>query len=85
MKEAAPNHPHPLAPDTPPASLVAAAFARLGDAGKDLLRRLTGSRKAEGHKRVKQRAQAVKKQAARRKPKSTARNSKPARKAAKGR
>jgi hemerythrin superfamily protein len=56
MKEAAPNHPHPAAPDTPPGNLVAAAMAKIGDAGKDLLRRVTGSSKAKGHAAVRRRA-----------------------------
>jgi hemerythrin superfamily protein len=56
MKKAAPNHPHPLAPDTPPGSVFAAMFARLNDTGKDLIRKLTNGDKAEGHRRVVRRA-----------------------------
>lgn len=56
MKKAVPNHPHPLAPDTPPASVFAAMFAKLNDTGKDLIRRLTNDDKADGHRRVTRRA-----------------------------
>ena len=56
MKQAAPNHPHPHAPDTPPGVALAGVLAKLGDAGKDLIRKLTDGDKAEGHRRVARRA-----------------------------
>jgi hypothetical protein len=59
MKHVAPNHPHPAAPDTPPASAFAAMFAKLSDASKDVIRKLTDSDKAEGHRRVRRRATAT--------------------------
>lgn len=58
MKAAAPNHPHPMAPDEPPGNVVAAMLAKMSDTGKDLLRKLTSSNKAAGHARVTRRAQA---------------------------
>jgi hemerythrin-like domain-containing protein len=58
MKSAVPNHPHPAAPDEPPGGIVAAIFAKMGDAGKDLMRKLTQPDKAAGHRRVARRATA---------------------------
>jgi hemerythrin superfamily protein len=58
MKAAAPNHPHPAAPDEPPGNLVAAMVAKMGDAGKDLIRKITAPDKAAGHRRVARRATA---------------------------
>jgi hypothetical protein len=52
MKSAVPNHPHPAAPDEPPGGLLATIFAKMGDAGKDLMRKLTQPEKAAGHRRV---------------------------------
>jgi len=37
-KEAAPSHPHPMAPDTPPGNVVAGLLAKVMDAGKDVAR-----------------------------------------------
>jgi Hemerythrin HHE cation binding domain len=37
-KKAAPTHPHPLAPDTPPANLVADTLTAVLDMGRDALR-----------------------------------------------
>jgi hemerythrin superfamily protein len=56
MKRTAPNHPHPLAPDTPPGGLVAGIVAKVLDMGKDLLRGVTNSDKARGHREVRGRA-----------------------------
>jgi iron-sulfur cluster repair protein YtfE (RIC family) len=58
MKTAAPNHPHPASPDEPPGNLVAAMLAKMGDAGKDLIRKITAPDKAAGHRRVARRATA---------------------------
>lgn len=58
MKAAVPNHPHPLAPDEPPGNLVAAILSKMSDSGKDLIRKLTDSDRAEGHRRVAYRASA---------------------------
>lgn len=58
MKAAAPNHPHPMAPDEPPGNLVAAMLAKMSDTGKDLIRKLTNPDKAAGHRRVVGRATA---------------------------
>lgn len=52
MKEAAPDHPHPMAPDTPPGNMVSAVLAKVLDLGKDLARNLTNRAKAAGHRRV---------------------------------
>lgn len=65
-KKSAPNHPHPAAPDTPPAGLLAGMLAKMTDAGKDLIRKVTDSDKADGHRRVKRRAVAAARAAARR-------------------
>ncbi len=59
LKERAPSHPHPSAPDTPPAGLIGGLLAKVTDAGRDLVRKVTSSEKAEGHRRVKRRAQAT--------------------------
>jgi hypothetical protein len=56
MKQVAPNHPHPTAPDTPPGNGFAAMLAKLNDTGKDMIRKLTNADKAEGHRRVRHRA-----------------------------
>ena len=56
MKAAAPNHPHPAAPDEPPGNLFAAMLAKMSDTGKDLIRKLTQPDKAAGHRRVQRRA-----------------------------
>jgi hemerythrin superfamily protein len=56
MKRMAPNHPHPLAPDTPPGGLVAGIVAKILDTGKDLLRGVTNADKARGHRTVRGRA-----------------------------
>jgi iron-sulfur cluster repair protein YtfE (RIC family) len=58
MKAAAPDHPHPSAPDEPPGNFVAAVLAKMGDAGKDLIRKVTAPDKAAGHRRVMRRATA---------------------------
>jgi hemerythrin superfamily protein len=58
MKQVAPNHPHPGAPDTPPANVFSAMLAKLSDTSKDLVRKLTNGDKAEGHRRVRRRASA---------------------------
>jgi hypothetical protein len=65
-KKSAPNHPHPAAPDTPPAGLLAGMVAKMTDAGKDLIRKVTDGAKAQGHRRVKRRAAATARAAARR-------------------
>jgi hemerythrin superfamily protein len=59
MKHVAPNHPHPAAPDTPPGNVLASMFAKLSDASKDVIRKLTDPAKAEGHRRVRRRAVAA--------------------------
>jgi hemerythrin superfamily protein len=59
MKLGAPNHPHPMAPDTPPGNLIAGMAARLIDGGKDVLRGITNEDKARGSRRVKRRAAAA--------------------------
>jgi iron-sulfur cluster repair protein YtfE (RIC family) len=58
MKSTVPNHPHPAAPDEPPGGLVAGILAKMGDAGKDLMRKITQPDKAAGHRRVARRAAA---------------------------
>jgi hemerythrin superfamily protein len=58
MKTAAPNHPHPAAPDEPPGNLLTAILAKMSDTGKDLIRKLTDPDKAAGHRRVARRAEA---------------------------
>lgn len=52
MKNKVPNHPHPMAPDTPPGNVVAGPLAKVLDGAKDILRRVTNPAKAQGHKRV---------------------------------
>jgi hemerythrin-like domain-containing protein len=59
MKAGAPDHPHPLAPDTPPGNAVAGALAKVVDLGKDVVRKITNASKAAGHKRVTRRAKKV--------------------------
>ncbi len=58
-KKSAPNHPHPSAPDAPPAGLIAGLLAKVTDSGKDLVRRVTDGAKAAGHRRVSRRAKAT--------------------------
>jgi len=57
-RKVAPNHPHPAAPDTPPAGMITGLFAKVIDAGKDMVRKVTSSDKAAGHLRVIRRAKA---------------------------
>jgi hemerythrin superfamily protein len=64
LKQAVPDHPHPMAPDTPPAGLVAGMVAKVGDAAKDVMRKLTSPARAEGHRRVRRRAKQQQAQAA---------------------
>jgi hypothetical protein len=59
LKEAAPNHPHPRAPTMPPAGLVAGMVAKVFDVGKDLVRGVTNSDKARGHREVRARAKST--------------------------
>lgn len=59
IKQVAPTHPHPAAPDVPPKNILAALFAKLSDASKDLVRTLIEGDKAEGHRRVRDRAKAT--------------------------
>lgn len=73
-KKTAPNHPHPAAPDTPPAGAVAGMLARMTDTGKDLVRRVLDRDKAAGHRRVKRRASAAARTAARRRRSSQRRS-----------
>lgn len=49
-RRAAPTHPHPRAPDTPPGSLVAGTMSAVLDMGKDAVRALRGRKppKARG-------------------------------------
>ena len=58
-RKVAPNHPHPAAPDTPPAGMITGLFAKVFDAGKDMVRKVTSSDKAAGHLRVVKRAKAT--------------------------
>jgi hemerythrin superfamily protein len=58
-KEAAPDHPHPGAPDTPPAGKIAGLFAKVTDSGKNIVRKVTNQQKAAGHRRVTRRAEAT--------------------------
>jgi hypothetical protein len=55
-KQDVPNHPHPHAPDTPPAAEIAAMIAKIADSGRDLVRRITNRDKSVGHRRVERRA-----------------------------
>jgi hemerythrin superfamily protein len=57
-RKVAPNHPHPAAPDTPPAGMITGLFAKVIDTGKDMVRKVTSSDKAAGHQRVIRRAKA---------------------------
>lgn len=52
LKQAAPTHPHPAAPDTPPGVLLAALVGKLGDASRDLIRKLASRDRGNGYKRV---------------------------------
>ncbi len=51
-KESAPDHPHPMAPDTPPGNIVSAMLAKVLDFGKDMARGVTSRAKAAGHRHV---------------------------------
>ncbi len=73
MKEDAPNYPHPHVPDTPPGAVIAAMLAKMTDSGKDLVRRITSSDKAAGHRRVKRRASRTASKTQRKRARSTAR------------
>ena len=57
MKQSAPSHPHPSAPDTPPLAAVAGMIAKIADSGRDAVRRLTSTDRAAGQRQVKRRAQ----------------------------
>jgi hypothetical protein len=59
LKPAVPNHPHPHAPDEPPASALTGMLSLVTDAGKDVMRRLTSADKTTGHRRVQRRASAA--------------------------
>ena len=59
MKLTVPNHPHPSAPDTPPGNLIAGLAAGVMDTGKDIVRGWTNMAKAQGSRRVRQRAKAA--------------------------
>jgi hemerythrin superfamily protein len=59
MKGVAPNHPHLRLPDVSPAGLVAGIVAKVLDAGKDVVRRVTSSDKARGHRQVRGRAKSA--------------------------
>lgn len=76
LKPAVPNHPHPSAPDEPPASVMTGMLSLLTDAGRDVVRRLTSADKTAAHRRVVRRADAAIKRARRqrRKSKSAARS-----------
>jgi hemerythrin superfamily protein len=67
MKQAAPNHPHPAAPDTPPSGIVAGMFAKLSDVAKDVIRKISSPAKSRGHDRVRARAKSTAKRASQRK------------------
>ncbi len=59
MKQIAPTHPHPSAPDVPPKNILASLLAKVSDASKDLVRTLVSEDKAEGHRRVRERVKAT--------------------------
>jgi hemerythrin superfamily protein len=59
MKEAAPTHPHPAAPDTPRGVGIASLVASVTDAGKDLVRSITSPDRARAHRVVGRRAMAA--------------------------
>lgn len=59
MKQTAPNYPHPGAPDSQPAALIAGLIAKVTDAGKDVVRMITNGDKALGHRNVQRRATAA--------------------------
>jgi hypothetical protein len=59
LKQGAPTHPHPGAPDTPPGVLVAALVGKLSDTVRDLIRKFTNhDRAANGYRRVRDRLKA---------------------------
>jgi hemerythrin superfamily protein len=60
MKDAAPDHPHPMAPDTPPGNFIGGALAKILDMGKNLVRTVTSPKKAAGQQRAKKRTAAAK-------------------------
>lgn len=51
LRQSAPKHPHPSAPDTPPAGAIAAMLAKFTDAGMDFVRKITSELRA-GQRRV---------------------------------
>jgi hemerythrin superfamily protein len=59
MKQTAPTHPHPNAPDSQPAAMIAGLVAKITDAGKDMMRRIANSDRAAGHRAVQRRASAA--------------------------
>jgi hemerythrin-like domain-containing protein len=63
LKPVVPNHPHPSAPDEPPASVMTGMLSLVTDAGKDVVRRLTSAEKTAAHRRVVRRADAAIEQA----------------------
>jgi hypothetical protein len=62
-KMAAPDHPHPMAPDTPPGNVITGALAKILDTGKDVVRKVTSPAKAQGHRRQVRRGRAEAKKA----------------------
>jgi hemerythrin superfamily protein len=56
LKQTAPNYPHPSAPDTPPGIGLAGVVAKITDSGKDVMRMITSTDKAAGHRSVRRRA-----------------------------
>ena len=59
LRQSAPRHPHPMAPDTPPGNGVAGMLARVLDAGKDLASSVTSRARAAGQRAVGRRVKAI--------------------------
>ena len=79
LKQAAPDLPHPAAPDQPPIGLVGGMVAKMLDTGKTLVRSVTSREKAEGQARAKRRGQAQTRRASTRRKAPTARRKSAAR------
>ncbi len=53
LKEIAPNHPHPMAPDSPPGNAIAGLLTKILDIGKDAARLINDSTKGKARRTAK--------------------------------
>ena len=73
LKRVAPNHPHPMAPDTPPGNVIVGLLAKIMDAGKDVARRVISPEKGRARAATKERMRSKPSRARRTRRATTAR------------